>query len=91
LLVNGHFAAAASLVEHLQFEQLSLAKSVSMIGEAINVADHEQVAAISTEPVKAMQLQLLQKQCQAYYEMTLLIRAIVALDVWRTTEHEYAR
>lgn len=38
---------------------------------------------------KAAKLRLLQKQSQAYYELTLLVRAVEALESWRQTEHEH--
>ena len=87
---HGRFAAACALVDRVQFEQLSTTKSGSVLGKAINVMDHEQAAIVSALHERAVQVQAMQQESRAYYEMSLLVRAVEALGYWRQVEHEYA-
>lgn len=91
MIVNGHFAGAVALVNDLQFEQLSITKSHSVLGKAINVMDPDVVHLLPRDDEHAMQVQLLQRQSQSYYELSLLVRAVQALEKWRRTEDEYVR
>ena len=89
VIVNGHFAAARLLVGSLQFEDLSKTKTNVVLKKQINVMDSDHVAQVSSIRDRAMLVQLLQKQSVVYYELSLLIRAVEALDHWRQTEHEF--
>ena len=88
--VHGHFNAARALIGRLQFEQLSLSKSSAILSQAVNVMDAEQVGIVSARYDREVQARILQKESQSYFDMTLLIRAIEALDHWRGVEHQYA-
>ncbi|KAI5205382.1 hypothetical protein E4T39_03096 [Aureobasidium subglaciale] len=88
LLLNGCFQEASRLVHQLSFEKLSNAKTRSILGVSVNVMDNDEIAEPSRE--HAAKLRALQKQCRGYYELNLLVRAIDALNTWRTVEHDYA-
>ncbi|KAI5274228.1 hypothetical protein E4T47_02796 [Aureobasidium subglaciale] len=60
----------------------------SILGVSVNVMDNDEIAEPSRE--HAAKLRVLQKQCRGYYELNLLVRAIDALNTWRTVEHDYA-
>lgn len=53
--------------------------------------DHEETHDLHDDTEHAAVLRLLQRQSQGYYELTLLIRAIDALETWRQMEHEHLR
>lgn len=53
--------------------------------------DREEVVPFVANEEHASTLRLLQKQSQAYYDLTLLVRAIGALESWRQTEHAHMR
>lgn len=52
--------------------------------------DREETAVLPQDNENAAKLRCLQKQSRGYYELSLLIKSIDALDNWRTVEHEYA-
>lgn len=50
----------------------------------------DQVAVVAEQPQHVRQLQIMQRQSQAYYDMSLLVHAVQALESWRRVEHEFA-
>lgn len=88
---HGCFQEASRLVHILSFESLSATKSRPILGKAVNVMDHEETHDLRDDTEHAAILRLLQRQSQGYYELTLLIRAIDALETWRQMEHEHLR
>ncbi|KAF4547867.1 Nucleoporin NUP84-like protein [Elsinoe fawcettii] len=91
LLANGNFPAALALTNAISFEQLSMAKSKPIVGRPINLANPEHNALIAnTSPTLAPKLQLMQTESQAYYDLSLLCRAVQALVSWAKVSHEYA-
>ncbi|PSK37387.1 hypothetical protein B9Z65_2129 [Elsinoe australis] len=92
LLSKGHFPAALTLTTQLQFEQLSLSKSPSLLARAVNVMnpDHAALVFNGGTPDHARKLQIMQREAQSYYDMTLLVRAVQSLLTWRKVEHEFA-
>lgn len=79
-----------ALVNRLDFEQLSISKSGVILGRAINIMDPDSADLVSTIHNQERQVRVMQKECQAYHDMTLLVRAIEALDHWRKVEHDFA-
>ncbi|KAL1306728.1 hypothetical protein AAFC00_005393 [Neodothiora populina] len=89
LLLHGYFLEASRLVQKLPFESLSATKSRSVLGRAVNVMDREDILSFQDDAGAAATLRVLQRQSQAYYELTILVRAIAALENWRRMEHEH--
>lgn len=88
---NNRFAAAARIVESLDFVQLSTAKSSAILGRAINVMDADQTGLVAAgSDKKARQVQVLQRESQAYCDFSIIIHAIRAINDWRKVEHEFA-
>lgn len=89
---NHRFAAACRLVESLDFVQLSTSKSSAVLGKAIDVMDADQAALliVRSPTDKARQVQVLQRESQAYYDFSTLVHAVKALNDWRAVEHEFA-
>jgi nuclear pore complex protein Nup107 len=52
--------------------------------------DREETTVLLQHPQQAAKLRVLQKQSRGYYELTLLVKAVGALNKWRTVEHDYA-
>jgi nuclear pore complex protein Nup107 len=52
--------------------------------------DREETALLPQDVEHAAKLRVLQKQCRGYFELSLLVKAVDALNVWRTVEHDYA-
>lgn len=52
--------------------------------------DSEETALLPQDAEHAAKLRVLQKQCTGYYELSLLVKAVDALDAWRLVEHDYA-
>lgn len=75
----------------MQFEQLSKTKTASILGKAINIMDPDGIAGISAIHDRVIQAEFMQKLSRTYYELTLLIRAVEALNHWRQVEHEHAK
>ncbi|KAG9627278.1 hypothetical protein KCV04_g11505, partial [Aureobasidium melanogenum] len=90
LLLNGCFQEASRLVDQLSFELLCTAKSRPLLGTSVNVMDREETALLPQDAEHAAKLRVLQKQCRGYYELSLLVKAVDALNAWRTVEHDYA-
>lgn len=88
--VDGHFAAARELVTQLQFEQLSMSKSSSALGRAVDVMNLQHIADLPQTTQNVRQLRIMQDQSQAYFDMSQLVQAVDALVAWRTVEHEIA-
>jgi nuclear pore complex protein Nup107 len=88
--VNGCFQEASRLVDQLSFELLCTAKSRSILGTSVNVMDREETALLPQDTEHEAKLRVLQKQCRGYYELSLLVKAVDALNAWRTVEHDYA-
>jgi len=88
--VEGHFSAALTLTEQLQFEQLSLSKSKSIIGHSVNIMDNAHISSLNPSEATILKVRIMQKQSQAYFDMSLLTRAVSSLFTWRHVEHEYA-
>lgn len=89
-IVNGCFQEASRLVDQLSFDLLCTAKSRPILGTSVNVMDREETALLPQDVEHAAKLRVLQKQCRGYYELSLLVKAVDALDAWRTVEHDYA-
>ncbi|KAF2152882.1 hypothetical protein K461DRAFT_277642 [Myriangium duriaei CBS 260.36] len=89
LLIDGHFATTRAIVDHIDFDQLSRSKSTNILGRPINVMNAEQVGSVATTQEKLYEVQIMQKEAQVYYDVTMLISAIAALDTWRMVEFEY--
>jgi nuclear pore complex protein Nup107 len=89
-VVNGCFQEASRLVDQLSFELLCSSKSRSIFGTSVNVMDREETALLPQDVEHAAKLRVLQKQCRGYFELSLLVKAVDALNVWRTVEHDYA-
>ena len=51
--------------------------------------DREEINPIPKQGEQGAKLRHLQKQSQGYYELSLLVKAVDALDQWRRVEHEY--
>ncbi|PNS19719.1 hypothetical protein CAC42_7686 [Sphaceloma murrayae] len=89
LLAQGNFPAALALTAQLQFDQLSLSKSASILGRAINVMSPDHTALVlAGDPGNSIKLQIMRRESQSYYHMSLLTRAVEALCAWRQVEHE---
>lgn len=78
-------------MRRLAFESISATKSRNVFGKAINVMDREESHLLQSNSEQAATLRLMQKQSQAYYELTLLVRAIDALENWRQIEFAHLR
>jgi len=53
--------------------------------------DADQTAPIAAgSPDKARQVQVLQRESQAYYDFSVLVHAVKALNDWRQVEDEFA-
>lgn len=91
LLLHGRVATACLLVERIQYDQMSNAKSQAVLGHSINVMDESKIAVYATDESKLMQVEVLQETSRAYYGLSLLVQAIGALVDWRHVEHEFAR
>jgi nuclear pore complex protein Nup107 len=74
----------------LSFELLCTSKSRSILGTSVNVMDREEAALLPQDVEHAAKLRVLQKQCRGYYELSLLVKAVDALNAWRIVEHDYA-
>ena len=90
LTVSGCFLEASHLVDQLSFDMLCGAKSRSILGTSVNVMDREETSLLLQDVEHVAKLRVLQKQCRGYYELSLLVKAVDALNVWRRVEHDYA-
>lgn len=90
LTVSGCFLEASHLVDQLSFDMLCGAKSRSILGTSVNVMDREETSLLPQDVEHVAKLRVLQKQCRGYYELSLLVKAVDALNVWRRVEHDYA-
>lgn len=81
---------ASHLVDQLSFDMLCGAKSRSILGTSVNVMDREETSLLLQDVEHVAKLRVLQKQCRGYYELSLLVKAVDALNVWRRVEHDYA-
>ncbi|THY76926.1 hypothetical protein D6C86_02267 [Aureobasidium pullulans] len=90
LLLSGCFLEASHLVDQLSFDMLCGAKSRSILGTSVNVMDREETSLLLQDVEHVAKLRVLQKQCRGYYELSLLVKAVDALNVWRRVEHDYA-
>lgn len=52
--------------------------------------DREETAVLPQDLDHISKLRILQRQCRGYYELSLLVKAVDALDNWRKVEHEHA-
>lgn len=52
--------------------------------------DHAALVFNGATPDHARKLQIMQREAQSYYDMTLLVRAVQSLLTWRKVEHEFA-
>ena len=62
-----------------------------MLKKGINVMDREEAQQLQDDEEQAATLRVLQAQSQAYYELTLLVRAVDALEGWRQVEYDHMK
>lgn len=89
--VQGRVDAALALVSKMQYSEVSLSKTQHVLGHALDVMDPLKAAAYAVDDDRALQIQVLQAQSKAYYDMSQLVHAIEKLVTWRHVEYEHAK
>ena len=86
--MNGCVLEAIKLIHNVPFEQLSISKTRAIFEKGVNVMDQDEAASLEGDDQQAI-LRVLKQKSQSYYDLTILLRAIEALESWRNMEQEY--
>lgn len=75
------------IVNEFPYAAVSTRKSYDTIGVSLDVLDPDTI--LGADRQETMTLEHLKRQCQTYFEMEQMVRAIESLYTWRAEEHKF--